>query len=98
MDWLVDQFRWMQWNWAGSLFFAFLCLSIAGLTLWDVLTPQNSRKGFLPIPTTRGDRLFIGIMTSIGIVLIWLALIGNQALWLALVVLLIWNSLLAFRG
>ncbi len=98
MDWLIDEFRWMQWNWAGTVFFAFLVLSIAGLTFWDVLDPENRRKGFLPIATTRGDRLFIGIMGSIGITLLWLAFIGSQGLWLALLVVVLFDSVLAWKG
>lgn len=98
MEWLINEFRWMQWNWAGSLFFMFLFLSIAGLTVWDVLAQGTARKGFLPMATTRGDRLFIGIMISIGFTLLWLALVGNQALWLAAVLLIIINSFLALRG
>jgi predicted small integral membrane protein len=98
MEWLAEHFRWMQWNWAGTLFFAFLCLSITGLTIWDVLRPDTGRKGFLPISTTRGDRLFIGIMSSIGLLLIWLALVGNTALAAVFVILLAWNVVLALRG
>ena len=98
MQWLIDQFEWMQWNWAGSLFFALLILSIAGLTVWDALTPENRRKGFLPISTTRGDRFFIGIMGSIGLALLWLAIIGNQALWLALCLVVVYNAAIGMRG
>lgn len=98
MEWLVDEFRWMQWNWAGTLFFSFLFLSISGLTIWDVFAPGNRRRGFLPMPTTRGDRLFIGIMGSIGLSLLWLAIIGNQALWLVLIVVVLFNIVLALRG
>jgi len=32
------------------------------------------RKGFLPISTTRGDRLFIGLLTAAYINLIWAGL------------------------
>jgi len=88
----------MQWNWAGTLFFLFLVFSIAGLTYWDAQTSVNRRKGFLPMETTRGDRLFIGIMSSIGILLLWLALVENQWLGLLAVLLILWNALLALRG
>jgi len=98
MEWLIDEFRWMQWNWAGTLFFAFLCLSITALTFWDMKTPGNRKKGFLPIPTTRGDRLFIGIMGSIGFTLLWLVFAGNQGLWLTFIALGIFNLILAFKG
>jgi predicted small integral membrane protein len=98
MDWLIDEFRWMQWNWAGTVFIAFLILSITCLTVWDAIAPGVRKKGFLPIATTRGDRLFIGIMSSIGLILIWLALVGNQTLWLAFALLAGFNFLLALRG
>lgn len=94
----MEPFKWMQWNWAGSLFFLFLVFSIAGLTYWDARTTVNRRKGFLPLETTRGDRLFIGIMSSIGIMLLWLALVGNQMLGILSVFLILWNSFLAWRG
>lgn len=98
MEWIIDEFRWMQWNWVGSVFFILLFLSITGLTIWDIVSPGCSKKGFLPIPTTRGDRLFIGIMGSIGLTLIWLAIVGNHALWLILVIVAIYNLALALRG
>jgi predicted small integral membrane protein len=98
MEWIIDEFRWMQWNWAGSVFFILLFLSIAGLTVWDAIAPGSSKKRLLPIATTRGDRLFIGIMGSIGLALLWLALIGNQALWLALLLVATYNVALALRG
>ena len=98
MNWLINEFSWMQWNWAGTLFFVFILLSITALTVWDILIPENSRKGFLPMVTTRGDRLFIGIITSIGLMLLWLAFAGNQALWVASALLVAWNGVLALRG
>ena len=98
MEWIINEFRWMQWNWAGSTFFILLFLSITGLTVWDAIAPGISKKGLLPISTTRGDRLFVGIMGSIGLTLLWLALIGNQALWLALLLVAIYSAALALRG
>jgi len=85
-------------NWAGTVFITFLILSITSLTVWGAIVPGVRKKGFLPIPTTRGDRLFIGIMSSIGLILIWLALVGNQTLWLAFALLAAFNFLLAWRG
>jgi predicted small integral membrane protein len=32
------------------------------------------RKGFLPIPTTRGDRLFIGLLSAAYVNLAWAGL------------------------
>jgi hypothetical protein len=33
-----------------------------GMTVWEIKSPTTLRKGFLPIATTRGDRLFIGLL------------------------------------
>jgi len=98
MEWLANEFGWMQWNWAGALFFGVLFGSIAGLTIWDMVSPGTRRKGFLPVATTRGDRFFLGVMGTIGILLLWLALVGNQALWVPLVIAALVNGALATRG
>lgn len=47
---------------------------LGGMTVWELRSPTHERKGFLPIPTTRGDRLFIGLLTAAYINLAWLAI------------------------
>jgi predicted small integral membrane protein len=42
------------------------------------------RKGFLPIATTRGDRLFIGLLTAAYINLAFVGLAGKFAQWFSL--------------
>ena len=37
---------------------------LIGMTIWEVKSPSVMRKGFLPIATTRGDRLFIGLLSA----------------------------------
>jgi predicted small integral membrane protein len=34
------------------------------MTVWEIKSPTTMRKGFLPIATTRGDRLFIGLLSG----------------------------------
>ncbi len=34
------------------------------MTTWELRSPSIPRRGFLPISTTRGDRLFIGLLGS----------------------------------
>ncbi len=46
--------------------------------------PTRLRKGFLPIATTRGDRLFIGLLSAAYINLAWVGLAGQIAQWLSL--------------
>ncbi|WP_101068888.1 DUF2160 domain-containing protein [Roseovarius salinarum] len=70
---------WMAWTLPTALFFHF----IAGLLLlfsWLGLRfPETPRRGILGIDTTRGDRLFMTLLGSAFINLIWLGFgIGPQ--------------------
>ena len=42
------------------------------MTVWELAQPTIERRGFLPMPTTRGDRLFIGLLGAAWIHLGWL--------------------------
>jgi predicted small integral membrane protein len=53
------------------LFSLVLCLFVT-LAILDKYRRSYPRKGFLPISTTRGDRVFLGIMSIIIIGIIWL--------------------------
>ncbi|WP_028671522.1 DUF2160 domain-containing protein [Saccharospirillum impatiens] len=56
--------NWMVWTMPTAGFFSGIALLLAGMTVWQYFSPSVERKGFLPIVTTRGDRLFIGLLTS----------------------------------
>ena len=82
--------EWMVWTTPTAIFFAVIAAMLAGMTAWEVASPSIERKGFLPIETTRGDRLFIGLLSAAYIHLlvvgftplsIWVAL-GVSILWL----------------
>lgn len=82
--------EWMVWTTPTIAFFSIIAAMLAGMTAWEVVSPTVERKGFLPISTTRGDRLFIGLLSAAYIHLlvvgftplsIWLAL-GASGLWL----------------
>ena len=47
---------------------------LIGMTIWQVKSPSIERKGFLPIATTRGDRLFIGLLSAAYVNLAWAGL------------------------
>ncbi|WP_251978280.1 DUF2160 domain-containing protein [Salinicola avicenniae] len=55
---------WMAWTLPTALFFAGIALLLSAMTAWQVLSPGHERKGFLPLTTTRGDRLFIGLLVA----------------------------------
>jgi predicted small integral membrane protein len=76
---------WMAWTLPTAVFFATIALILAGMTLWQVLSPTTERRGLLPIATTRGDRLFIGLLGSAFIHLAWIGMTG-LSLWWALAI------------
>jgi predicted small integral membrane protein len=67
-------FTWMYWTPEVAIFFACIVVMLAGMTVWELRSPTHERKGFLPIATTRGDRLFIGLLTAAYVNLAWLAI------------------------
>jgi predicted small integral membrane protein len=80
--------EWMAWTLPTAVFFIVIVLMLAGMTAWEIVAPNMQRKGFLPMETTRGDRLFIGLLTAAYIHLAWLGL-TEWSIWGALIVALV---------
>jgi predicted small integral membrane protein len=57
-------FEWMAWTTPVAVFFGCIVLMLIGMTVWELRSPTVLRKGWLPIATTRGDRLFIGLLLA----------------------------------
>ncbi len=72
---------WMAWTLPTALFFASIALILTAMTVWQVLSPSVARRGVLPMATTRGDRLFIGLLGSAFIHLAWIAMTGLPIWW-----------------
>ncbi len=89
--------QWMDWTLPTAIFFAVIALMLMSMTVWQVVAPSPERRGFLPIPTTPGDRLFIGLLTSAYIHLAWIGL-TNASLWIALAISLVWMSIVMRWG
>jgi len=77
-------FQWMAWTTPVAVFFVCIALMLAGMTVWEIKSPTVLRKGFLPIATTRGDRLFIGLLTAAYVNLFWVGLGEKMAQWFSL--------------
>jgi len=71
-------FSWMAWTPPVAIFFTCIVLMLFGMTAWQMRSPSVERKGFLPIPTTRGDRLFIGLLSAAYFNLAWAGLTDLQ--------------------
>jgi predicted small integral membrane protein len=80
----------MAWTWPTVLIFVAIFSSIALLTLIEIKYPGGAeRLGVLKLVTTRGDRLFLGILGSVYIFLAWLGFFG-QPLWVPLGLAILW--------
>ena len=77
-------FEWMAWTTPVAVFFTCIVLMIAGMTVWEIKSPTLVRRGFLPMDTTRGDRLFIGLLAAAYLTLAFVGLSGWMAQWLSL--------------
>ena len=78
-----DLFSWMAWTWQTAAFFIFIALCITAMLIWEKKVPGGTpRRGVLGLDTTRGDRLFISLLSSAFIHLGWLGIIG-PLLWIA---------------
>jgi predicted small integral membrane protein len=72
-------FEWMAWTTPVAVFFISIALMLVGMTVWEIKSPTVMRKGFLPLETTRGDRLFIGLLCAAYVNLAFLGLSGRLA-------------------
>lgn len=77
-------FDWMAWTLPVAVFFACIALMLAGMTIWEIKSPTVMRKGFLPIATTRGDRLFIGLLAAAYVNLGFVAVSEKMMTWFGL--------------
>ncbi len=101
-------FAWMVWTTPVAIFFTCIALMLVAMTVWEIKSPTVLRKGFLPMATTRGDRLFIGLLTAayinLGFVGIagrlteWLSLESEPSVWISFVVSMVALALIMRRG
>ena len=88
---------WMEWTVPTAIFCGTIILTVIAMTVWQTLAPSLERRGFLPIPTTPGDRLFMGILSSVYLFFAWIAL-THFSLWILLAVAVCWIAVLMIWG
>ena len=101
-------FEWMAWTVPVAIFFGCIVLMLAGMTVWELRSPTRLRRGFLPIATTRGDRLFIGLMAAawvnLGFVAVseklmtWMSLEAEPSIWWSFVASMLLLALVMRKG
>jgi len=77
--------EWMAWTPVTAGFFITIVLILIGMTIWEISSPCVARRGLLPLTTTRGDRLFIGLLGSAYIHLSWVGF-TDFPVWVATVI------------
>ncbi len=73
---------WMAWTIPTALVFVGIFSAMAVLIVLEIKFPGGQeRKGILALKTTRGDRLFISLLGSSYIFLLWLGFFGTPLWW-----------------
>ena len=73
--------KWMAWTGLTATFFACIALMLVGMTTWEAVSPGVPRRGLLPLVTTRGDRLFIGLLAAAFLNLAWIGFTELDQYW-----------------
>jgi predicted small integral membrane protein len=76
----MENIAWMAWTLPTAIFFCLLAVTLAVMTWLAVAFPEAERVGILRIPTTRGDRLFIALILTAVIHLLWIGLVGTDTI------------------
>ncbi|QNM98896.1 DUF2160 domain-containing protein [Chitinimonas koreensis] len=88
----------MAWTPVVAIFFGCVAAMLVGMTIWQVLSPTVPRRGLLPLVTTRGDRLFLGLLSAAYINLAWTGLTdmnqwyGTGASFVLLLIIMRWGD------
>ena len=101
-------FEWMAWTLPVAVFFCSIVLMLVGMTVWEIKSPTVERKGFLPISTTRGDRLFIGLLCAAYVnlafvavsekMITWFNLESEPSIWISFVISMLLLGLIIRKG
>ena len=101
-------FEWMAWTLPVAVFFSSIVLMLIGMTVWELKSPTVERKGFLPITTTRGDRLFIGLLSAAYLnlafvafsekMIAWFGLESEPSIWISFVASMLLLALIMRKG
>ena len=76
----MNDIAWMAWTFPTAIFFVLLAGTLGTMTWLAAAYPEAEHVGFLHIPTTRGDRLFVSLITAALVHLLWIGFIGTDAI------------------
>ena len=89
--------NWMAWTTQTATFFTCIGIALIGMTVWELRSPTQLARGFLPMATTRGDRFFISLLSAAFIHMLWLGTVVEYVP-VASAISAIWAALLMRRG
>jgi predicted small integral membrane protein len=93
----TDGLEWMAWTPGTFVFVVVVLASLVALTVLAVLRPSTERRGFLPMPTARGDRIYVGLL-GIGLILVGLIALTDLPLGVGLGVAAVWMAVVVRWG
>ena len=101
-------FDWMAWTLPVAVFFCSIALMLIGMTVWELKSPTTLRRGWLPLETTRGDRLFIGLLSAayvnLAFVMVsekmieWFSLEQEPSIWISFVISMLLLAVIMRKG
>jgi predicted small integral membrane protein len=89
--------EWMAWTLPTAIFFIVIFLIVTAMTIWQTVSPSVGRSGFLPLTTTPGDRLFIGLICAAFIHIAWIGL-TDLSLWIVFPIAVAWVIVVMIWG
>lgn len=77
---MVAFLDWMVWT-SGTVVFAIAVLAgLVTITTLAIAFPSAPRKGFLPISTARGDRIYISLLATGIVMVLWIVMTDRPLL------------------
>jgi predicted small integral membrane protein len=85
--------------WTAGTFVLVVCVfaALIGLAVLAVVRPSTPRKGFLPMPTARGDRIYVGLLGT-GLILVLLIALSSAPVVLGLALGAVWMAVVVIWG
>ncbi len=83
--------HWMAWTWQTAIFFSLIAAVLTIMTLLAIYRPETPRRGILRFPTTRGDRLFVSLIGSAFIFILWIRISGGDNMYYPVAVAILYS-------
>jgi predicted small integral membrane protein len=87
----------MAWTTGTAILVACVFAALIGLAVLSAARPSTPRKGFLPMPTARGDRIYVGLLGT-GLILVLLIALSSAPVVLGLALGAVWMAVVVIWG